>query len=46
MLLISFIFMLTFPLGRIAGAAAAALEGLGTHHGQQQFQIVLLAPHQ
>jgi len=37
-------FMSAFPLGRVAGAAAP--EGLGIPHGQQQFQIVLLAPHQ
>jgi len=44
MLLISFICMSAFPLGRVAGAAT--LEGIGIAHGQQQFQIVLLAPHQ
>jgi len=33
--------MPAFPLGRAAGAAA--LVGLGIPHGQQQFQIVLLA---
>jgi len=44
MLFISFIFMLAFRLGEIAGATA--LGGLGIPHSQQQFQIVLLAPHQ
>jgi len=44
MLFISFIFMLAFRLGRVAGEAA--LGGLGIPHSQQQFQIVLLAPHQ
>jgi len=44
MIVISFIFKHAFPLGRVA--AVAALEGLGIPHGQQQFQIVLLAPHQ
>jgi len=44
MLFIPFIFMLAFPLGRVA--VTAALEGLGIPHGQQQFQMVLLAPHQ
>ena len=33
-----------FPLWRVAGAAA--LGGLDIPHGQQQFQKVLLAPHQ
>jgi len=27
------------------GHGATALGGLGIYHGQQQFQIVLLAPH-
>jgi len=36
--------MRAFPLGRVA--AATALGGLGIPHDQQQFQIVLLAPHQ
>jgi len=36
--------MTAFPRGRIAGAAA--LGGLGIPHGQQLFQIVMLAPHQ
>jgi len=44
MLLISLIFMLAFPLGRVTGATA--LRGLGIPPGQSQFQIVLLAPHQ
>jgi len=44
MLLISFIFTLAFRLGRVAGATA--LGGRGRPHGEQQFQIVLLAPHQ
>jgi len=44
MLFTSFICMPAFPLGRVAGAAA--LEGLGISHGQQQFQIVLLGSHQ
>jgi len=44
MLFISFIFMLAFRLGEVAGAAAIA--GLGIPHSQQQFQIVLLAPRQ
>jgi len=44
MLYISFIFKPAFPLGRVAGATA--LGGLGIYHGQQQFQIVLLALHQ
>jgi len=39
----SFIFMPAFPLGRVAGATAP--EGLGIPRDQQQFQIVLLAPH-
>jgi len=39
MLLISFIFVPAFPLGR--GAGAAALGGLGIPHGQQEFQIIL-----
>jgi len=34
--------MPAFPLGSVAGAAA--LGGLGIPHGQQLFQIVLLAP--
>jgi len=44
MLSISLIFMPAFPLWRVAGAAA--LGGLGIPHGQQHFQIILLAPHQ
>jgi len=41
----SFIFMPAFPLGRVAGAAA--LRGLEMpQHGQQQFQVILLAPRQ
>jgi len=44
MLLISVIFMLAFPLRRVAGVAA--LGGLRISHGQQQFQNDLLAPHQ
>ena len=44
MLLISFFFMPDFPLGRVAGAASTG--ELGMLHGQQQFQIVWLAPHQ
>jgi len=44
MLFISFIFIPAFPLGRVAGEAA--LGGFGIHHGQQQFQIVVLDPHQ
>ena len=36
--------MPAFPLWRIAGATAPG--GLGKPHGQQQFQIVLLAPRQ
>jgi len=36
--------MPTLPLGRVAGTAA--LGGLGIPHGQQQFNIFLLAPHQ
>jgi len=43
MLFTSFIFMLAFRLGRVTGAPAL---GLKIPHGQQQFQIVLLAPHQ
>ena len=43
MLVISFIFMPAFPRGMVAEDAAA---GLGISHGQQQFQIDLLAPHQ
>jgi len=43
MLSISLIFMPAFPLWRVAGAAA--LGGLGIPHGQQHFQIILLAPH-
>jgi len=35
--------MLAFPLGRVAGAISIEL---GKPHGQQQFQIDLLAPHQ
>jgi len=44
MLLISLIFMPAFPLRRVA--AVATHGGFGIPHGQQQFQIVLLAPHQ
>jgi len=44
MLIISFIFMSAFPLGRVMGATA--LRGLGIPPGQPQFQIVLLVPHQ
>jgi len=44
MLFISFIFMPDFPLGMVAGATS--IGELGIPHGQQQFQIVLLAPHQ
>jgi len=44
MLFISFIFMLVFRLGRVAGATARG--GLGIPHSQQQFQTVLLDPHQ
>ena len=33
-----------FPLGRVAGATD--LGGLEIPHGQQQFQVVLLGPHQ
>jgi len=36
--------MPAFRVGRVAWATA--LGGLGIPHGQQQFQIVLLAPHQ
>jgi len=43
MLLISFIFMSDFPLGRVAGATST---GELVPHGQQQFQRVPLAPHQ
>jgi len=32
-----------FPLGRVAGATTTELD---IFHGQQQFQVVLLAPHQ
>jgi len=39
----SFIFMPAFLIGRVAGATAL---GLGIPRDQQQFQIVLLAPHQ
>jgi len=39
----SFIFMVAFPPGRIAGAPDP--EGLGIPHGQQQFQVILLTPH-
>jgi len=35
--------MPAFPRGMVAEDAAA---GLGISHGQQQFQIDLLAPHQ
>ena len=44
MLFISFFFMPDFPPGRVAGAAFTG--ELGMPHGQQQFWIVLLAPHQ
>jgi len=44
MLFISFIFMPAFPLGRVE--AATALGGRRIPHGQQQFQIVRLTPHQ
>ena len=44
MLFISFMCMTAFPRGRIARAAAPG--GLGIPHRHQQFQIVLLAPHQ
>jgi len=37
----SFIFMPTFPLVRVAEATALRL---GIPHGQQQFQVILLAP--
>jgi len=46
MLFISFIFMPGFPLVRVALTRATALAELGIPHGQQQFQIVLMAPHQ
>jgi len=36
--------MTAFPLGRVAGAAA--LGGLEIPLGQQQFLVILLAPHQ
>ena len=36
--------MPAFPLGRVAGPAA--LGGLEIPHGEQQFQVILLAPHQ
>jgi len=36
--------MLAFRLGEVAGATA--LGGLGIPHSQQQFQVVLLDPHQ
>jgi len=44
MLCIFFIFKPAFPRGKVAGATT--LGGLGKYHGKQQFQIVLLAPHQ
>jgi len=44
MLSISFIFVPTLSLGREAGTATQG--GVGIPHGQQQFQIVLLVPHQ
>jgi len=44
MLFISFIFMSSFPLGRVAGATSTG--ELRMPHGQQQSQIVGLAPHQ
>ena len=37
-------FHAVFPLGRVA--RTTALGGLGISHGQEQFQLVLLAPHQ
>ena len=39
----SFIFMPTFPRDRVA--MPADLGGLGIHCGQQQLQLILLAPH-
>ena len=39
----SFIFMPIFLLVRVAGTTA--LRGLEIPHGQQQFQVMLLAPH-
>jgi len=44
MLFFSFTVMPAFPLGKVEGATA--LGGRGIPHGQQQVQIVLLAPHQ
>jgi len=44
MLFISFLCMPGFPLRRVAGATSTG--ELVIPHGQQQFQIVLLAPHQ
>ena len=44
MVFISFIFIPTFPLGRVAGAVA--LGGLKIPQGFQHFEIVLLTPHQ
>ena len=44
MLFISFVFKPDFPLGRVAGATF--IGQLEASHGQQQFQIVLLVPHQ
>jgi len=41
---LSFIFLPTFPLGRVAGAAA--LGRLEIPHDQEQSQIILLAQHQ
>ena len=40
----AFIFISAFPLVRVAGSAD--LGGLGIPRGQQQYQIVPLAPHQ
>jgi len=44
MLFTSFIFIPAFPLGKAAGATAPGRPGM--HYGQQQFQVVQLAPHQ
>jgi len=44
MVFISFIFLSAFLPGRVAWATA--LRGLGIPHGQQLFQIILLAKHQ
>jgi len=40
----SFISMPAFLPGRVAGAAVSG--GLEAPHGQQQFQVILMAPHQ